>query len=75
MNIYVNGEKQSKGVHRMFVEPGRELDGSNWKDKDGKVIQFKVEFVEGKADVPANLGRYMVSRGMATESPIVVANA
>jgi len=75
MKIYVKGEKQSVGIHNMFVEPGHELDGSNWKDKDGKVIQFKVEFVNGEADVPANLGRYLVNRGMASNSPVVVASA
>lgn len=51
---------------RTFVAPGKTVDSSDFRDKDGSPIMFEVVFDEhGRADVPDGLGRFMVDSGLA----------
>lgn len=69
MKIYHPG---SRGKHTIFVCPGQEFPVSDFLDADGKPIQFPVGFSEGAADVPDNLGNYMIDRDLAKKSPIIL---
>lgn len=71
MKIYMPG---SKGLHRVFVQPGNEFPTSDFMTKEGKPILFTVEFKEGMAKVPDNLGRYMLNKKLAQSSPIILPN-
>lgn len=60
--------------HLVFVQPAATPQGrgvSEWMD-GGKPRLFTVEFLGGRADVPDNLGRYLVDAGLARPSPILL---
>ena len=56
----------------MFVQPGNEYPNSEWIDEKGKPRLITVEFKFGKAEVPDNLGQYMLDHDMAKPSPIIL---
>ena len=66
MKVYRHGEKeQNLALH---VQPGIKVDDSDFKDMDGKPILITVQFRDGMADVPDNLGRYLVDNQLASKS-------
>lgn len=72
MKVY---KPESKGVHRLYVTPAHDApDVSEWKSAKGEPVMFTVEFVEGVATVPSNLGKYLIDRGLAQRSPIALPN-
>jgi hypothetical protein len=44
---------------------------SDWKDDKGNAKRFDVRFVNGVAEVPANLGAWMVAKGHANRTALV----
>ncbi len=59
--------------HTLIVCPGNEFpDVSDWKNAQGEPLTMKVEFVAGEARVPRNLGRYLLDKGLAQETPIIL---
>lgn len=58
--------------HSLFVAPAadpRTQQGSidaDWLEEDGKPKGFLVSFVDGRADVPDSLGRYLCHTGQAS---------
>lgn len=72
MRIHRPGETGRKWV---FVTPGNEFPNSDFCDESGKARQFDVEFNNGTAEVPDGLGRYMVDKGLASTSPILLLSA
>lgn len=60
--------------HLVFVSPaatpqGREC--ADWMDGE-EPRTFRVAFRGGRADVPDNLGRYMIDTGQARLSPVIL---
>lgn len=73
MKIYTNGEKTSIGKHIMMVQPGKDhKDVSNWLDQEKKPIMFVIKFMDGKAEVDDQLGKYLIDKNYASKSPIIV---
>jgi hypothetical protein len=72
MIVYKTSPRESIGTHVVYVEPGREHDVSEWKNQEGKPIQIKVEFKHGKADVPNNLGEYLLANKLAERSRLIL---
>jgi hypothetical protein len=66
MKLYL---KTGARDHLMFVTPGVDDDCSDWKNVDGSNRQFTVRFEEGRADVPSNLGDYLIAKGVAQSVP------
>lgn len=70
MRVY----SKSQPDHGLFVTPanderGRLLDGaSQWKTPDGAPIQYHVRFVAGVAEVPAELGQWLIKHGYANRT-------
>jgi hypothetical protein len=69
------------GRGTIFVTPGREHEeNSDWikvsRDPDGREIRepimFTVRFADGVAEVPDSLGAYMIKKGLARKSPIIL---
>ena len=56
----------------VFVQPGREFPNSDWLDEAGAPRMFAVEFRAGVAEVPDNLGQYMIDRELAQGSPLIL---
>jgi hypothetical protein len=57
---------------RLYVQPGREFPNSDWLDAEGAPRMFTVEFSAGVAEVPDNLGQYMIDRELAQSSPLIL---
>jgi hypothetical protein len=62
--------------HTLIVCPGNEFPNvSDWKDAQGKPLTLTVKFIAGEARVPSNLGQYLLDKGLAQSSPIIVPKA
>lgn len=60
------------GRRTTFVQPGNMYPTSDFIDENGKARMFSVEFVHGVAEVPDNLGQYMLDHELASASPIIL---
>ena len=69
MRVYLPG---SKGRKAHLVTPGNQFESSEFMDEDGKPRTFAVEFINGEADVPDNLARYLIDHGIAKRSPLIL---
>ena len=78
MKVYNHG---GGGNGTIIVAPGKDHpETSDWikvgSDPSGKEtrtpIQFSVKFERGVADVADNLGRYLILKGLARKSPLIV---
>jgi hypothetical protein len=61
--------------HTMFVAPAAQIEGevpAHWKDVDGEPITIPVEFKYGRAEVPDDLGKFMLKFGHAAKSPLIL---
>lgn len=59
--------------HFLYVQPAATpgCENSDWMDGEEPKL-FTIEFVHGRAEVPDNLGRYMIDNGLARMSPILL---
>lgn len=71
MRIYRPFDREG-ARHTVFVQPGREFPVAEWLDEDGKPRLFPVQFLSGRAEVPDNLGQYMIDQGQAQRSPLIL---
>ncbi len=72
MQVFIP-EFRNKRAHTMFVQPASDAQSSEFVDKDTKrPIMFTVVFEYGKAEVRDSLGQYMLDRGMAKRSPLIL---
>lgn len=69
MKVYHPG---ARGKSTTFVQPGVHHPVSDWMDEAGNPRMFAVEFIEGVAEVPDNLGKYLIDRELASCSPIIL---
>lgn len=69
MFVYQPG---TTGRRTLFAQPGNEFPASDFMDANGKAILFSVVFSEGRAEVPDQLGQYLIDKGMAAKSPILL---
>lgn len=77
MRVYLTGERQkSQPVHRMLVAPAADLRGQevpvDWVDDENTPVTLTVEFHFGVAEVDTGLGKYLVSRGLAARSKLIL---
>lgn len=67
-----------KATHTMYVCPAGDKDfvkgevPSDWVDDENKPKTFQVEFKRGKAEVDDNLGDYMIKRGLARKTKLIL---
>lgn len=69
MKVYQPG---ARGKRTQFVQPGNEYPVTHFLDADGKPTFFSVQFVEGVADIDEPLALYMIDKGIARRSPILL---
>jgi hypothetical protein len=62
----------TRGRRTTFVQPGREFPASHFLDENGQPRMFSVVFLEGEATVDDQLGQYMLDKGIAFKSPILL---
>lgn len=78
MIVYALNKK--KATHTMYLCPGAdpELKGekpSEWFNDRNEAMSFTVEFRHGKADVQDSIGRYMIERGLAKKTRLILPEA
>lgn len=70
MKVYKHGSKEQN--HTVFVTPAIDCtDVVEWKEDDGREKMFEVKFINGVAEVPKNLGKYLIDYGQAKGSKII----
>jgi hypothetical protein len=70
MKVYVT---QASSNHTIHVQPGHEFkDVSDWVDAQGHPILLSVKFNNGVADVESNLGKYLIDKGLAKKSRLIL---
>lgn len=73
MRVYLLGEQyRAQPTHRMFVAPAADVRNeeipADWVDDENNPVSIPVEFRFGEAEVPTNLGKFLVSRGLVARS-------
>lgn len=74
MHVYSTGHKN----HTCYVAPARDergepLDGaSQWKSEDGEPLQYAVRFRDGRAEVDASLGQWLIRHGYAKRTRLIL---
>lgn len=74
MFVYLPGHAN----HSIFVTPaaderGNPLDGaSQFKSADGVPLQYNVRFKNGRAEVDATLGQWLIAHGYARRTRLVL---
>lgn len=73
MYVYLHGSKQQVGRHSMYVTPAKnrtDIDANpEWFSPDGTPQMLELFFENGKLAVDENLGKFLVSNGMASAKP------
>jgi hypothetical protein len=74
MRVYATGQRNHTVYARPAVDAnGKVLDGvSHWKDPAGAPTQFAVRFIEGIADVPDELGNWLIKNGLAKRTKLIL---
>lgn len=71
MKVYLP-HYEGKPSHNIFVQPGTHHKVSDWMDENGKPKMFVVTFKFGCAEVPDNLGQYMLDNELAQATRIII---
>lgn len=71
MKVYLpEGRRRALAIS---VQPGNEIrDCTDFFDRTGKAILFRVVFTDGCALVSDPIGRYMIGKKLATRSRVIV---
>jgi hypothetical protein len=78
MIVYRTGAKEAQqAVFLMTVCPARHLEGQEmpheWVNEKNEPIDMKVEFNYGRAEVPKQLGEYLIKYGLASRTKLITA--
>ena len=63
MNVFRNGEKEANVA--LHIQPGKDIPMPEYMDGDGKPQIITIQFERHKAVVSEELGRWMISKGLA----------
>ncbi len=58
--------------HIVFIQPGNDYPISDWLDGDRRPRLFQIVFMAGVAEVPDNLGQYMIDKGLAQTTALLL---
>jgi hypothetical protein len=70
MRVYLKSRRSDQQSFQMFVTPAADdPSNSEWLHPDGTHRQMIITFVDGCADVPSGIGRYLIDKNMVGKSP------
>lgn len=77
MRIYLTTERaKAAPSYPVHVAPAAEPEGADgpaaWRDEDGNPVTITVVFTHGRAEVEDALGRFMVARGYAARTNLIL---
>jgi hypothetical protein len=76
--VYLTGEGAAlRPLHTVMICPAADLRlsdcPSDWLEEDGRTRKtFGVDFCYGRAEVPTNVGEYLVAKGYAAKTRLIV---
>jgi hypothetical protein len=78
--MFVYAPNKKKATHTMYLCPGAdpEIKGekpSDWFNDKNEPISFTVVFKAGRAEVDDTVGRYMIERGLAKKTRLIIPGA
>lgn len=71
MKVYLRTGRRNHTVH---CTPGNESDTSDFFNPDRSIRQFAVQFIDGVAEVPGPLGKYLIDKGIAQKTALIEAD-
>lgn len=74
MKVYLTGGSKAPS-HRMHICPANDIKGevpAEWVTEHNEPLNIVVEFKHGVAEVPDNLGKYLISRGIARKTRLIL---
>lgn len=77
MRVYLTGERhRAQPIHRLIVSPAAEIKNEEvpreWVSDQNEPVPITVEFAFGVAEVPTNMGKFLVSRGLAAKTQLIL---
>jgi hypothetical protein len=70
MKVYLKSGRPND--HLVFLTPGTDSDSSDFRNPDGSLKQYTIRFEKGCAEVPSNIGHFLIAKGVARTMPIVL---
>lgn len=70
MKVYLKSGRPND--HLVFLTPGTDSDSVEFRNPDGSLKQYTIRFEKGCADVPSNIGQFLIDKGVARKMPIVL---
>ena len=72
MILYRKGGSYLAPRYNVLIQPGIQFPGCSDFFEKGKPRLFDVTFKYGRAEVPDNLGRYLIDQGLAQETQLIL---
>jgi len=77
MKVYLTGERAAQArEHTIYVCPAGHLENtempSEWVTEKNEPITMPVVFKYGAAEVPSNLGAYLIKYGLAAKTRLII---
>jgi hypothetical protein len=77
MIVYATGEKaRAQKSFVLAICPARHLEGAEmpaeWVTETNEPREMQVEFTYGRAEVPDNIGRYLLAHGLASKTTLIL---
>ena len=67
-----------KANHTMHISPAADREfvkgevPADWVDDENNPRQFTIEFTRGKAEVDDKIGKYLIDRGLAKKTKLII---
>jgi hypothetical protein len=77
MKVFAAGERQAHGTQTLHIAPAAHMRDkaacpTSWFGEDGEPLQMTVTFVNGEAEVPDDIGRYLTAHKMARKTKLIL---
>ncbi|WP_024516836.1 hypothetical protein [Bradyrhizobium sp. Tv2a-2] len=72
MKVYSRG---SNPTSTLYICPAADTTGevpAEWVDDNNSPLQFTIEFRHGAAEVPDPIGKYLIARGYAKKTKLIL---
>lgn len=70
MKVYLKSGRPNN--HLVFLTPGTDSDSIEFRNPDGSLKQYTIRFENGRAEVPSNIGQFLIDKSVARKMPIVL---
>ncbi len=81
MKVYLSGGRAAAArEHIVYVSPAKHMQDlendsempSDWVSETNEPLTFPITFSFGEAEVPSNMGRYLLKYGLASKTRLII---